>query len=448
MQLGDARLMRRASLVVTQFAKQPSASIPQACEHWSDIKAAYRFLSNEKIEPQQLLAPHAQATVRRMQAHPTVLAIQDTTQLNYSSHRGTKGLGPIGNNPDKTLGFFLHATLMVTTSGCPLGIVHATTYRREARAFGSSRDAQVRNRKSMQEKESLRWLDSLRVCQGLAPACPQTMIVNIADREGDIYELFAQALSPESQPYVHLLVRMQHNRNVQGGTDRLFHHLRAQPVEGRLQVKVPRNGTQPERTAIVSLRYCPVRIDAPLLKEGLPSLKLWAIEAEEEHPPKGVLAISWRLLTTLPVANVAEATQRIGWYAQRWQIEVMHKVLKSGCRIQERQLETVDRLKRALMVDLVVAWRVMYLHKVLRDQPDQPADQHLSEAEWKVLLWKFSGEPSMRPPSIRQAVRWIGQLGGFIGRKSDGEPGPMVLWRGLQRLEDLIEAWSIAQSCG
>ena len=189
---------------------------------------------------------------------------------------------------------------------------------------------------------------------------------------------------------------------------------------------------------------------APLLKEGQPSLKLWAIEARETHPVKGRAPILWRLLTTLPVATVQQAMRMVGWYARRWQIEVFHKVLKSGCQIEQRQLETVARLKRVLMMDMIVAWRVMFLGQVAQEKPDDDVEQWLLESEWKVL-WHYMNPgqpPPQDPPRLRSVVRWIGQLGGFIGRKSDGEPGPIVLWRGLQRLNDLTRAYELLKNVG
>jgi hypothetical protein len=448
LKLPDRRLMRRAQILMTQFGEQPTVSIPQACGRWSDIKAAYRFFDNEAVEPAALLAPHTTATVARMQEHKVVLAVQDTTTLNYSTHPETEGLGPIGNNPDKTLGLFVHTTLALSATGQPLGILAVAVQARHARDFGRSRDSQRRNHRAVTEKESQRWLDSLSVCQQLAPAGANTVLVNIADREGDIYELFAQALRTASQP-VHLLVRVQHNRQVAAAERLLWPHLASQPVAGSMEVKVPRRAGQAGRMSTLAIRFREVTVCAPLLKQEQPSLKLWAVEARELSPAKGQTPILWRLLTTLPVLTVEQARERVSWYAQRWQIEVFHKVLKSGCKIEQRQLETLKRLQRVLMLDLIVAWRVMLLSKAARATPKEPANQWFLESEWKVL-WCYmnpSQSPPEQAPELQQIVRWIGQLGGFIGRKSDGEPGPIVLWRGLQRLHDLSHAWELL-NCG
>jgi hypothetical protein len=298
------------------------------------------------------------------------------------------------------------------------------------------------------EKESFRWLESLALCQQLAGACASTLLVNVADREADIYELLAQALARPAG--VHLLVRVQHNRQVQGPEKKLWPLLSGQAVGARMEVQTPRQTGRPARRAVLSLRFLPVTLAAPMLKEDRPPLSLWAVEAREEHPPGGCAPILWRLLTTLPVETGPQAAEKVQWYAQRWQIEVLHKVLKSGCQIQQRQLETAARLRRVLMLDLIVAWRVMHLSRAARQTPDASVQSWLDPVEWKVLWSRFNpGHPPPEAgPGLRQAVRWIGRLGGFLAHKSDGEPGPIVLWRGLHRLHDLTLALSILNNCG
>jgi hypothetical protein len=231
-------------------------------------------------------------------------------------------------NNEKTVGFFLHTTFVVTPEGAPLGVLKAATYSRCAAQYGQSRRSKDRNHKPDAEKESQRWLDSLAGCQRIAARCPNTTIVNIADREGDIYELFAEALS---SPSVHLLIRVQHNRNVEESGGRLWSHLEQQLQSATMLVTVPRRGVQRQRVAKLELRFCPANVSAPLLKENKPALSLWAIEARESGSPRGVQPILWRLLTTLPVGNAAEASERVGWYARRWQIEMLHKVLRACC---------------------------------------------------------------------------------------------------------------------
>ena len=440
-QLSDRRLVTRLMTITRDFAQHPTASIPQACGGWSGAKAAYRFFDNDEVEPEGILAAHVQATVQRMAAHPVVLCAQDTTTLNYSTHPQTRGLGPISNNRDKTLGLLLHSTLALTPAGQPLGLLHAQTWARSGRHFG--RSSQQRNRTPRAQKESQKWMDSLSACQALAGRCAHTTLVNVTDREGDLYDLFQQASAPQAESRVPLLVRAQHDRQVAHPQKYLWDFLAVQRPQGRLKIKVPRKDGQPGRLATLTIRWAPVTLRPPCLKEDQPPVSLWAVEAREMRPPKGAKPICWRLLTTLPVTTVEAAIEKVRWYALRWQIEVIHKVLKSGCQIEQRQLETTARLRRVLMVDLIVAWRVLSLCKSARQTPAAPASDHLSDTEWQAL-WCYYHErscPPRRSPTLGQAVRWIAQLGGFLARRSDGEPGPIVVWRGLRELQAITAAW-------
>jgi hypothetical protein len=269
------------------------------------------------------------------------------------------------------------------------------------------------------------------------------MLVNVADREGDIYDLFQQALGATEGPAVHLLVRAQHDRQVAHPQKYLWDWLAAQVCAGELEIKVPRKQGQPQRQARLAIRFGVVTLRPPCLKEDQPPVSLWAVEACEVEAPPGAKPICWRLLTTLPVSSLDEAIQKVRWYAQRWQIEVLHKVLKSGCRIEQRQLESTARLRRVLMVDLIVAWRVMSLSKAARQSPEAAASDWLGQDEWQALwcYYQRQARPPRRSPSLRQAVRWIAQLGGFLARSGDGEPGPIVLWRGLRQLQSITAAW-------
>ena len=440
--LGDERRVQRLISIATDFAAQPGASIPQACGSWAQAKAAYRFFDNDAIEPEQMLAAHAQATRERMRGEAVVLCAQDTTYLNYSAHPQTEGLGPIGNNRDKPIGLLLHSTLALTAQGQALGVMHAAITARSRRRFGTS--SAQRNRLTLAAKESPKWLQSYQACQQCAADCPATMVVNVADREGDLYELFAAALAPTDGARVHVLVRAQHNRAVDHPQHDLWDLLGAQRVSARLQVHVPgRKPGTPARVATLTIRLTAVTLQPPCLKEDQPPLTLWAVEARETRPPRGVAPVCWRLLTTLPVETAEQALEKVRWYAQRWQIEVMHKILKSGCRLEQRQLETAARLRRVAIVDLIVAWRVLALTKAARETPQAPASAWLEPHQWRALvcyMQKRSQPPSI-PPALCQAVRWIAQLGGFLARRRDGAPGPVVLWRGLQQLRAITDAW-------
>jgi hypothetical protein len=439
-ELPDRRLHQRLHMIATAFAQKPTASIPQACGSWTEAKGAYRFFENDAIVPGTIRQPHHQATLQRVRSHRIVLAIQDTSALNYSTHPSTQGLGPIGSHSPKTIGLLLHSTLAVTPTGQPLGFLHNAVRARRKGGLASSR-----HQRKLADKESYKWVESLSACQQVAPLCPDTLLVNVTDREGDLYELFVEALRVVAPAKVHLLVRSRHERKLEDRSKTLWQEVARQRVASTLKVRVGRHGDQPNRLASLSVRFCAVQLRAPARKAEQPSIQLWAIEAREVHPPKGVTPIVWHLLSTLPVTCAQEAIQRVGWYAQRWQIEVIHKILKSGCQVEQRQLQTAQRLERALSVDLVVAWRILALCKAARELPDDPVSQWLPSAQWQAL-WSHvhqRTDPPKNAPSVRQAVRWIAQLGGFLGRKGDGEPGTTTLWRGLEQLEAMTKMWQL-----
>ena len=427
--------------MATAFAGKPTAPIPQACPNLGEAKGAYRFLENDRIRPMSIRQAHQEATLERASAHPVVLAVQDTTTLNYSTHPKTQGLGPLGSHSPKTIGLLLHSTLAITPAGQPLGFLHNAVCVRRGSGL-----AATRHKRSLRQKESHKWIESLEACQALAPRCPKTRLVNVTDREGDLYDLFVQAASVSSQSKVDLLVRAHHDRKLEDRDRTLWQEVGRQPVAATMTVLVGRRGDQPSRMAKLNIRFCSVYLKPPKRKAGQPPIQLWGIEAQECSPvPRGAAPIDWRLLTTCPVTNAQEAIEKVKWYAQRWQIEVINKVLKSGCQIEQRQLETAQRLERVLSVDLVVAWRILALCKAARETPNDPISNWLPSAQWQALcayVYRRTTPPKT-VPGVHEAVRWIAQLGGFLARRSDGEPGTKTLWRGLQYLNAMTDMWQV-----
>ncbi|MDA1274094.1 MAG: IS4 family transposase [Verrucomicrobia bacterium] len=437
----DRRLTSRLQSMAAHFVQQPLASIPQACGNWADAKGAYRFCSNEKVSFSAILSAHFNRTLQRLPGDSSViLCPQDTTTLNFIAHPATLGLGPVGTKPGKSLGMLLHSTLAVSPQGQFFGLLHAHCWTRPTRK--KSRRARSRRQKKITEKESFRWLEGFRRVERLAHQYPDHQWVSVNDREGDIYELLQEATAPGHR--AGLLVRARHDRSLpdqRGKT--LFQYLRRLPEAGTHTVCVPRHENKPAREATMSIRFAQVSFTAPKHRSKKPSLTLWAVWAQEINPPAGQKPIQWCLLTTVPVNTLAEAIERIAWYVKRWRIEEFHRVLKSGCQVEARQLTTRLRLQRALAIDMVVAWRIMDLSKAARLQPEAPADRWLSTDQWQALYCYAhqTQEVPQEPPTIAQAVLWIAQLGGFLARKSDGQPGTTTLWRGLQRLNDIVASW-------
>lgn len=452
--LGDERLDRRVKKLLGDMGAQPGASLPKASGNVSGTKGAYRCLSHETVEVQELLAAHRQAVVQRAGREQVVLAVQDTTTLNFSSHPQTVGLGPVGNNRDQTIGLLLHSTLVLREDGQALGLIERWLHARDPKEFKAG-PAGARNRKPVTAKESIRWLYSLEATVRAAAGLEQTQWINIADREADSYDLFWRLVelrtAPESSAAaarVDLLVRSQHDRALSQEEERLFGHLAAQEVIGHYRFTVPRQSGKKSREATLSVRVAEVSLPPPpdqVKYHGRTEpLRLWAILALEEEPPEKQAAVCWRLLSTMPVRDAAMAVLQVKRYSRRWEIETFHKTLKSGCQAESRQLETVERLGRCLMLDMLVAWRVLALSKAGRgEHAEQPVDAWLEEAQWKAL-WCYihkRTDPPPTPPSTGQAMRWVAQLGGFLGRRSDGHPGTTTLWQGLQRLNDFTQAY-------
>ena len=288
----------------------------------------------------------------------------------------------------------------------------------------------------------MKWLRSYRAAAEVQKCCPETMVVSVGDREADFYELFYEAAKNVCGPK--LLVRAERTRNRKVDDVALWDKLRCEPVAGYRELFIPRKGSRPARTARLQVRYARVTLDPPKGKD-LPKIRVWAVYAREvDYLPNVSSPVEWMLLTTVGVLSFEDAAERLRWYTERWGIEVYHRTLKSGCRIEDRRLNHADRLEACLAIDLVVAWRIYWLTKQGRETPNIPCDDFLSEEEWKVLYVSVRREPPPdKPPSLREAVRMIASLGGFLGRRGDGEPGTTTMWRGLQRLADMTYTYSL-----
>ncbi len=440
-ELGDGRRTQRLVELAGVLAQHPTATLPEACGDDTMLKAAYRFFANDAIEPQDILLSHIEATYGRLSKVPLVLAVQDTTEVDWTAHPATKGLGPLGHRTCQ--GLLVHSTLAVTPERVPLGLVAQQVWARDPDDVGKRTR---RKQLPISQKESQKWLTSLEaVCQA-QDCCPTTRFVSVGDREADVYDLLA-AERPEG---VELLIRAAWDRCVSTPQRYVWATGAAQPVLEHLRLQVPRRGAQPGREATLALRFCLLTLAPPRHRkaERLPEVSLWAVQVAEIEPPATGEPIAWLLLTTVAVHNVADARERVEWYACRWGIEVWHRILKSGCRIEARQLATGERLERCLTLYSVIAWRVLYAIMLARVVPEMPCDVLLAVEEWQALYCAihYCPTPPDSPPSLGEAVRWIAQLGGFVGRRRRDQPGPETLWRGFQHLTDLTRMYRIMRS--
>lgn len=433
--LGDQRLNWRLLETAAQLAAQPSASLNQACGDWAASKAAYRLFANAKTTAAKLLAPHQSRTTERMAQYKRCLAIQDTTLLDYTHHPATQGLGPIGTQQQQLQGLVMHSVLVTTVSGLPLGLLSQQVWARPPQPT----PLPPAGKRPIEDKESYKWLVALQESVKHTPA--QTQLITVGDREADLFDLFTTARQLETD----LLIRASQNRCVCAPTvGLLWPVLAQQAVAGHLTVQVAQRQDQPARTACVAVRFSALTLKPPQdLPTTLDPVPLYGILVQEGEPPPDVTPLTWLLLTTVPVHTFDAAVECVAWYCRRWQIEILHKILKSGCRIEAAQLASADRLKPLLTLYTIIAWRLFWLTFLARTDPDAPATAILAPHELHALYTFLHKQPlpPAAPPTVRQAIRWLAQLGGFLARKGDGEPGVIVIWRGWQRLADIATAY-------
>jgi hypothetical protein len=443
--LGDAQLEARQKLILDRFAAKPSASIPGACRGWAETHGAYRFFAHPRVTAEEVLRPHSRATLARIAEHPVVLLPQDTTELDFTRpKKAVGGAGPL--NWEQRTGFFQHVQLAVTPERLPLGVVDATAWGRDPGDHGKH---VRRKREPIEAKESYRWLEGYRRACAVAAAVPGTRIVSISDREGDIYECLAAATTIAG-PRAEWIIRSCQDRSTtrkrsdEGDTSiKLREAVAARAVLGRLKVQVPRSGDRPAREATVAVRSAAVELRPPYRPDRkLPAVTVNAVLIREESAPAGAEPIEWLLLTSLPVATFAEAATVVDYYSGRWPVEVFFRIYKAGCRVEEIQLESEDRLLPCLALYLIVAWRVHWLTMLGRTCPELSCDAVFAEEEWRSVWAVALREPApAAAPPLEVMIRLVASLGGHLGRKHDGPPGAQVLWIGLQRMRDFALAW-------
>jgi hypothetical protein len=443
--LGDERLAQRARKVISALSLAPGASIPVACGDAHQAKAAYRLLSSE-IDPTQLLAPHVEQTLARAAGQGRVLVALDKTELDFTRLRSTEGLGLLDGQYGR--GLKVMSALMLSEQGLPLGLVHQQAWARDEAQKGKR---QTRRQRAPQEKESWRWREAAEAVQGLVPQ--KQAVLLIADRESDIYFLLAM---PRREGAEYLL-RSAHDRTVEDAEHRRVREAaREAPLLGRYTLEVERTRTRSARRAELEVRVRRVVLQPPqggTNGKGLGPVEVSLVWAREVSPvPAQEEAIDWLLLSSAAIEGFEAAREAIQTYALRWRIERFHYVLKSGCGMEKLQLESADRLERALALYSILAWRLLALTYRARSDPHASASEVLEEAEWKTLVLmrrRGRGKPTeLKPPSLREAIREIASFGGFLGRKGDGEPGAKSLWIGLRRLADFTLAFQTLRDVG
>lgn len=407
--LGDQRLSKRLVEIGLNKAESPGTSYSGASQgEWPKVKAYYRFIDqpdDSAVAPSHILLPHREQTIRRMKAENTVLCVQDGTDLNYNSLVDCTGLGQIGTNQTgaTSAGLHLHSSLALTTTGLPLGVLKADC---TAPVVKTNADKKKAKDIPIEEKKTFCWIEGLRDCMALKAQMPHTKIVNVSDREADFFELFDEQRSQCAR--VELLVRAKHNRGTTGN-HKLFETVKYSPIQSRFDIAVPRQSARAKkskqkarakqlaRVAKVSLRYRRVELPPPPVHKDKEPISLWVVHVREKKPPQGTERLEWFLLTTMAITSVEDALQCVEWVKLRWRIEDWHRVLKSGCRIEKLAHKTAARLKRAVAINMVIAWRIMLMTLLGREVPSLPAEVMFSDLEIDVLNAYAQKKRRVRP---------------------------------------------------
>lgn len=442
--LGDKRLNRRSELIIEALAANPEASINAACDGWSETLAAYRFFDNGSVSPELVLQPHREATQRRMREQPIVLIVQDTTELDYTSHPPDDAQCL---NLTSRFGLYMHSHLAVTPDKLCLGVVGTEYHDRSPESLGQ---ANHRRTLPIEEKESFRWLKGYRLACQLAEACPETRIISVADREADIYDIFVDA---QRQPGLRAdyIIRAQEDRStlepdLETGP-KAYHKVRDEVSRSKLlttrTIELMQTPKRAARQATLEIRAITVSVKPPHARAHLPSVTHNVVLVEEVGGPGDGTDVSWLLITTLPIDTVDDILRIVDYYAARWVVEIFFRTLKTGCLVENIQLETTARLKRCLVFYEIIAWRVLYLTYLNRTTPTLPCTAVFTESEWKSVWQVVTKQPlPQQPPLLSEMMRLLTQLGGYNNRATERPAGPQPIWVGLRRMTDFATAWT------
>ena len=454
---GDKRLDRRLGLIVEELGANPNLSIPAASDSRAEMEAAYRFFDNDKVSPEKILRPHFDATRERISQTDFVLLVQDTTEVDLTRpNQQVQGAGPMDSEARR--GAFLHPLQAFTLDGLPLGTVWQKTWTRtqiETKLTKAERNKK-RGETPIEEKESIRWLEGIRAAREVADACPATTCVCVGDSESDIYELFSEPREiGTANQQLHLITRACQTRTTIDHSNWLKKTQESEclyectvDVSARKAKIAPshqgkRSKPRSARIAQVEVRATTVTLRPPWRHDRqLAEVTVNVVLVEETEPPNGCEAIQWLLITTLPIDQPEQVRRIVQAYCIRWQIEIFFRTIKTGCRIEQRQFETLSRLQNCIAVYSIVAWRVMYLCRLGRECPDLSCEVVFEPCEWKPVYMAIKKDkPPKTPPRLNEVIRMIASLGGYVIRKNTN-PGPQTLWIGLQRTHDMSTAWN------
>ena len=451
----DQRLTKRFKNIICEFVKKAQSNISSTFDSWSATKGCYRFFSNQKVKSDFILEEHIKSSITRINgAKEPVIIIHDTCSIDYKTRKKSNDLDRVFSSKkgeDGCFGLILHNSLAMTTSGVPLGVVNQQFTRRETILHPDRKMAtkQYVHTKPIEEKESYRWIEAINKTNNLDIS---NDLIHVADREGDIYELYRDC----NKNNIKFVVRARLNRTINKKRrrdktkEKLFEYFESLSVMFNTVVRLQVNNEQKYREADLSVSFGKFTLPAPAdrtkNKDGgsLENIVLWGIFAREKNPPPNEKGVSWFLITNIPVDNEDNVIEKMKWYTIRWNIEVFHKILKSGCSIELAQLRSREKLIKYITVKSIIAWKIFWLSRNFNGNEHASCNTVLNSTEQNILFKRFNkGKEIDRIISLREATIWIAKLGGYIGRKSDSPPGIVSIWKGWTRFMEMVDDYEI-----
>jgi hypothetical protein len=419
-------LKKRYVQILESFSKNGD-SISQVSRTEAEYRANCRFFANKKVTPEKILEPHSHETIKRMEEKSVVLVPSDTSSLNFHSHKKTTGLGEISKAGKTSVkGIFFHTSFAFTPEGNPLGILDQLFWSRQ-------KELKKKKKRTIEEKESVRWIKSIERTNSLTKHL-KANVIHICDREADFYEYYLAADELKQK----FIVRANHDREVDDDLVKISEKLEKTKKLGEITIEVE---NRKKRKAQIEVKSTKIDIHPSDSSEHTKVLQYYVVQAKEKNPPSDEEPIEWNLITSLPVSTLEEAEKIIKYYKVRWMIEVFHKTLKTGLKVEDCKLNNAEKLMKFATSMSIVSWRVMRIIYYQRTNPAGPVSELLNEPQIKLLkeiVRTRSKKKSKNPLTVKEAVHGIARLGGYFGKKNK-DPGLITTWRGWRIFEMMFE---------
>jgi Transposase DNA-binding len=445
---GDQRLTKRAMFIESRLSLKYGKPLSEIFDRASDLKRAYEFFANPKTSVSSVCQPYHLQTANQIKEIPIVLAVGDTTYLDYKKILEKRDeYGPIGNGGN---GLILHSTLAVNgDNGQPIGLLTEKLWHRNHEQSKSLTKKQKKKKlfrarkRPIEQKESYKWIEAFKQVQELLeksePKSITPKVIHVFDREGDIAEVFEQVSQTSNTGVV---VRAAHNRALSESNSYLWEWLPSQPIKMEVAVELARTPTRKERTATLAIRYAPIKLRSPARMKESEYFEVYGAYAVEIDPPEGCEPVEGMILTSEPVTTPEQAKTILRWYTYRWRIEEYHKILKSGCKAESYRLAG-DSMQVLLGFLMNIAAQLLKMTYLNRTEPEAPASSVLNQVQIEVLAAKSGKSVPIVDLTVAWAMQAVARLGGYLSHRKKSNIGITVLWRGFLELQSLCEGWQL-----